>query len=258
MLQIDVVTLFPKMFDAITESGITGRARERRAYQFLPWNPRDFAANTHRTVDDRPYGGGPGMLMMVEPLAKAIRAARQRQVSAGVAKPRVIYLTPQGKLLTHQLVMSLAAESGLVLLAGRYEGVDERLIARDIDEEISIGDFVMSGGEIAAMALMDAVIRQLPGVLGDADSAQQDSFVSGLLDCPHYTRPEVYEGVAVPPVLMSGNHADINRWRLKQALGRTQQRRPDLFAERFEARGMSQDERTLLEEYRNEAQGAAK
>src|SRR5688572_10870128 len=170
MLQIDVVTLFPKMFDAITESGITGRARERKAYQFLPWNPRDFAANAHRTVDDRPYGGGPGMVMMAEPLEKAVCAARQRQLSAGVRKPRVIYLSPQGQLLKHEKVMSLAAEQGLVLLAGRYEGVDERLIARQIDEEISIGDFVMSGGEVAAMALMDAVIRQLPGVLGDADS----------------------------------------------------------------------------------------
>ncbi len=258
MLQIDVVTLFPKMFDAITESGITGRARERRAYQFLPWNPRDFSANAHRTVDDRPYGGGPGMVMMVEPLAKAVRAARQRQVSAGVARPRVIYLSPQGRLLTHKLVMSLAAESGLVLLAGRYEGVDERLIAGEIDEEISIGDFVMSGGEVAAMALMDAVIRQLPGVLGDAESAVQDSFVSGLLDCPHYTRPDVYQGVAVPPVLMSGNHADIARWRLKQSLGRTQQRRPDLWAERALTRSVSNEERALLEEYRNEAQGAAK
>jgi tRNA (guanine37-N1)-methyltransferase len=256
MLQFDVVTLFPKMFDAITESGITGRANERRVYQFLPWNPRDFAANAHRTVDDRPYGGGPGMVMMAEPLEKAVSAARQRQISAGVSKPRVIYMSPQGTLLTHAKVKSLSAEQGIVLLAGRYEGVDERLIARQFandGEEISIGDFVMSGGEIAAMALMDAVIRQLPGVLGDAQSAEQDSFVNGLLDCPHYTRPEVYEGVAVPPVLMSGNHADIARWRLKQSLGRTQQRRPDLLA----ARKLSADEQLLLKEYIAE-QGAAK
>ena len=257
MLQFDVVTLFPKMFDAITESGITGRANERRAYQFLPWNPRDFAANAHRTVDDRPYGGGPGMVMMAEPLEKAVCAARQRQISAGVSKPRVIYMSPQGKALTHEIVMSLAAEKGIVLLAGRYEGVDERLIARQIDDEISIGDFVMSGGEIAAMALMDAVIRQLPGVLGDAASAQQDSFVNGLLDCPHYTRPEVYEGAAVPPVLMSGNHADITRWRLKQSLGRTQQRRPDLLAAREAKSAVSAEERALLNEYLAE-QGAAK
>ena len=197
MLQFDVVTLFPKMFDAITESGITGRAREKLVYQFLPWNPRDFAGNSHRTVDDRPYGGGPGMVMMAEPLEKAVCAARQRQLSAGVARPRVIYLSPQGRLLTHRIVMSLAAEKGIVLLAGRYEGVDERLIVRQIDDEISIGDFVMSGGEVAAMALMDAVIRQLPGVLGDAASADQESFVGGLLDWPHYTRPETHEGQAV-------------------------------------------------------------
>jgi tRNA (guanine37-N1)-methyltransferase len=199
-------------------------------------------------VDDRPYGGGPGMVMMVEPLDKAISAARQRQISAGVRKPRVIYLSPQGSLLTHEKVMSLAAEQGIVLLAGRYEGVDERLIERQIGEEISIGDFVMSGGEIAAMALMDAVIRQLPGVLGDAESALQDSFVDGLLDCPHYTRPEVYDGMAVPGVLMSGNHADIARWRLQQSLGRTQQRRPDLLA----GREMSGNERALLEEFLKE------
>ena len=251
MLQFDVVTLFPKMFDAITESGISGRARERRAYQFLPWNPRDFSANAHRTVDDRPYGGGPGMVMMAEPLEKAVYAARQRQISAGVVRPRVVYLSPQGRPLTHATVMSLAAEKGIVLLAGRYEGVDERVIAgllADGGEEISIGDYVLSGGELAAMVLMDSVIRHLPGVLGDAESAAQDSFVSGLLDCPHYTRPEVYAGAAVPPVLMSGNHADITRWRLKQALGRTQQRRPDLLA----ARGMSADEQALLQEYRLE------
>jgi len=254
MLQIDVVTLFPKMFDAITESGITGRAKERGVYRFLPWNPRDFATNTHRTVDDRPYGGGPGMVMMVEPLDKAVSAARQRQLSAGVRKPRVIYLSPQGRLLTHALVMSLAAEQGLVLLAGRYEGVDERLVARQVDDEISMGDYVLSGGELAAMVLMDAVIRQLPGVLGDAESAQQESFVSGLLDCPHYTRPEVYQSMAVPPVLMSGHHADITRWRLKQSLGRTAERRPELLA----VRGMNAEERALLDEYRNEAQGAGK
>jgi tRNA (guanine37-N1)-methyltransferase len=257
MLQIDVVTLFPRMFDAVTELGITGRARERGVYRFLPWNPRDFSANTHRTVDDRPYGGGPGMVMMAEPLEKAVHAARQRQLSAGVGRPRVLVLSPQGKLLTHERVMALTAEQGIVMVAGRYEGIDERAMARllkDGAEEISIGDYVLSGGELAAMVVMDAVIRQLPGVLGDAESAAQDSFVRGLLDCPHYTRPEVYEGVAVPPVLMSGNHADISRWRLKQALGRTSERRPDL----LQTRGMNVEERALLEEYRNEAQGAGK
>ena len=188
------------------------------------------------------------MVMMAEPLEKAVCAARQRQISAGVGKPRMVYLSPQGRLLNHALVMSLAAEKGIVLVAGRYEGVDERVIARQIDDEISIGDYVLSGGEVAAMVVMDSVIRQLPGVLGDAQSADQESFVGGLLDWPHYTRPELYEGVAVPPVLMSGNHADIARWRLKQALGRTQNRRPDLLA----ARGMSADERVLLDAYMKE------
>lgn len=252
MLQFDVITLFPKMFDAITESGVTGRARERKAYQFLPWNPRDFATNTHRTVDDRPYGGGPGMVMMVEPLAKTIHAARQRQVSAGVRKPLVVHLSPQGRLLTHERVTALAAEQGIVMLAGRYEGIDERLVAH-VDEELSIGDYVLSGGELAAMVVMDSVIRQLPGVLGDSESAARDSFVNGLLDYPHYTRPEVYDGVAVPPVLMGGNHAEIERWRLKQSLGRTWRRRPDL----MEKRALNDDERRLLDEFKKE-QGATR
>ena len=231
MLQFDVVTLFPKMFDAVTESGITGRARERRAYQFLPWNPRDFSANTHRTVDDRPYGGGPGMVMMAEPLEKAVCAARQRQISAGVNKPRVVYVSPQGVPLTHEKVMSLAAEKGIVVVAGRYEGVDERVIARQFandGDEISIGDYVLSGGELAAMVLMDAVIRQLPGVLGDAESAVQDSFVSGLLDCPHYTRPEIFNSWSVPPILLSGHHGAIAIWREEQAQEMTRKKRPDL------------------------------
>ena len=251
MFQFDVVTLFPPMFDAVTECGVTGRAREKGLYQLVLWNPRDFAANTYRTVDDRPYGGGPGMVMMAEPLEKAIAAARQRQKSSGVKEPRVIHLSPQGRLLHHLLVMELAQEQGLVLLAGRYEGVDERLIRRSVDDEISIGDYVLSGGELAAMVVMDCVVRQLPGVLGDAESAHQDSFVNGLLDCPHYTRPEVYQGDAVPPVLLSGNHAEIGRWRFKQALGRTWQRRPDL----LEARVLSAEERALLEDFKKE-QGA--
>ena len=251
MLQFDVVTLFPAMFDAVTELGVTGRARERGLYQFVAWNPRDFAANAHRTVDDRPYGGGPGMVMMADPLGKALRAARQRQQSAGVERPRVLHLTPQGRLLDHALVAELAQEQGLVLLAGRYEGVDERLIVQQAVEEISVGDYVLSGGEIAAMVVIDSVVRQLPGVLGDAESAVQDSFVDGLLDCPHYTRPEVYEGLAVPAVLLSGNHAAIARWRKKQALGRTWQRRPEL----LERRVLSGEERSLLEEFRQDMQG---
>jgi len=248
MLQFDVITLFPQMFDAVTASGVTGRAREKGFYQLVAWNPRDFAHNAYRTVDDRPYGGGPGMVMMPEPVGRAVAAARQRQKSAGVNDPRVIHLTPQGRLLNHPLVMELAAEQGVVLLAGRYEGVDERVIAREVDTEISIGDYVLSGGELAAMVVIDSIVRQLPGVLGDADSASQDSFVNGLLDCPHYTRPEQYEGEPVPAVLLSGNHAEISRWRLKQALGRTWQRRPDLLRQRT----LSDDECRLLEEFKQE------
>jgi tRNA (guanine37-N1)-methyltransferase len=247
MLQVDVVTLFPPMFDAVTEWGVTGRARERRLFELVTWNPRDFAVNAYRTVDDRPYGGGPGMVMMPEPLEKAIAAARQRQRSSGVAKPRVVHLTPQGALLDDARVAGLAREQGLVLLAGRYEGIDERVVSRAVDDEISIGDYVLSGGELAAMVVIDCVVRRIPGALGDAESASQDSFVGGLLDHPHYTRPETYEGLAVPPVLLSGNHADIARWRLKQALGRTFRRRPDLLAKR----GMSAAEEALLEEFKN-------
>lgn len=248
MLQFDVITLFPQMFDAVTASGVIGRAREKGFYQLVAWNPRDFAHNAYRTVDDRPYGGGPGMVMMPEPLGKSLAAAKQRQKSTGVREPRVIHLSPQGRLLNHHRVMELAAEQGMVLIAGRYEGVDERVIAREVDDEISIGDYVLSGGELAAMVVIDCIVRQLPGVLGDAESASQDSFVNGLLDCPHYTRPEVYEGEPVPQVLLSGNHAEIRRWRLKQALGRTWQRRPDLLLQR----ALSEDERGLLEEFKQE------
>lgn len=254
MLQFDVVTLFPEMFDAVTEHGVTGRARERGLYQFVAWNPRDFAVNAHRTVDDRPYGGGPGMVMMAEPAGKALLAAQRRQVSAGVARPRLVHLTPQGRPLDHAAVAGLALEAGVVLLAGRYEGVDERVLEQMSIEEISIGDYVLSGGELAAMVLMDCVVRQLPGVLGDAESASQDSFVDGLLDCPHYTRPEVYEGAAVPAVLLSGNHAAIARWRLKQALGRTWRRRPDL----IERRKLSVEEQELLDEYRREQEAGGR
>ncbi len=248
MLQFDVITLFPQMFDKLAEAGVIGRAREKGIYQLVAWNPRDFAQNAYRTVDDRPYGGGPGMVMMPEPLGKAVAAARQRQKSAGVKQPRVVHLTPQGRLLDHRLVMELAAQQGLVLLAGRYEGVDERVTSRDVDDEISIGDYVLSGGELAAMVVIDCVVRQLPGVLGDAESASQDSFVNGLLDCPHYTRPEAYDGQMVPPVLLSGNHAEIGRWRLKQALGRTWRRRPDMLSKRV----LSSEEQKLLDEYKQE------
>ena len=247
-LQFDVVTLFPPMFEAISAQGVTSRALEKQIYQLTLWNPRDFTMDNYKTVDDRPYGGGPGMVMLVEPLEKAINAAKQRQREAGVKAPRVIHLSPQGKPLTHARVVSLAAEPGLILLASRYEGVDERLLRRVVDEEISIGDYVLSGGELPAMVLIDAIVRQLPGTLGDADSAAEDSFVDGLLDCPHYTRPEVYDGERVPDVLMSGNHAHIKRWRLKQSLGRTREKRPDLLA----ARPLTKEESRLLAEYEQE------
>ena len=244
-MRIDVVTLFPEMVAQAADFGVTGRARLRGLWQLGLWNPRDFTTDNHKTVDDRPYGGGPGMVMLAEPLEQAIRAAKARDADGG---RKVIYLTPQGRVLDHAKVMELAEGPGAVLLCGRYESVDERLIGRAVDEELSIGDYVLSGGELAAMVLIDAVVRQLPGVLGDEDSAAQDSFVSGLLDCPHYTRPEEYAGERVPPVLLSGNHAEIERWRLKQALGRTWLRRPDLLAER----ALSANDLKLLEEFKQE------
>jgi len=245
-IAFDAITLFPEMFAAVTQSGITRRALERQLYSLRLWNLRDFATDNYRTVDDRPYGGGPGMVMLAEPLAKAIRTARE--LRGGGGRSRVIYFTPQGVPLVHRRVLELAREQRLILLCGRYEGIDQRLIDAEVDEEISLGDFVLSGGEIAALALIDAIVRQLPGALNDADSAQQDSFADGLLDCPHYTRPEDYEGVPVPPVLLSGHHAEIRRWRLKQALGRTWVRRPDLLRQRQ----MTNEEAVLLEEFRRE------
>ena len=242
-IAFDVITLFPEMFVAVADYGITRRAREQGLWRLSLRNPRDFAVDNYRTVDDRPYGGGPGMVMLAEPLEKAIGAARASQPGA-----KVICLSPQGRPLSHERGLELAQEAGAILLCGRYEGIDERLVGRCVDEEISLGDFVLSGGEIAAMALIDAVVRQLPGALNDADSAVEDSFAAGLLDCPHYTRPEVYQGLPVPPVLLSGHHAEIRRWRLKQALGRTWLRRPEL----IERRQLSQEESVLLEEFRQE------
>ena len=247
-IAFDIITLFPEMFAAVTASGITRRALEKGLYRLDCWNPRDFTSNNYRTVDDRPYGGGPGMVMLAEPLEKAIGAAKAARLEKGLKPGRVVYLSPQGKRLTHQRVLELAQEECLVLLCGRYEGVDERLIERAVDEEISLGDFVLSGGEIAAMALVDAVVRQLPGALNDAGSAEQDSFVGGLLDCPHYTRPEEYQGMRVPDVLLSGHHEVIRRWRLKQSLARTRARRPDLLAQRRESRALTAEEKQLLRE----------
>jgi tRNA (guanine37-N1)-methyltransferase len=229
-MQFDVITLFPEMFAAITHSGVTRRAFEQKKWSLSCWNPRDFTSDNHRTVDDRPYGGGPGMVMLAKPLEAAIDAASARQVEQGLPAPRVVYLSPQGQPLTHAKVMQLTAEPGLVLLCGRYEAVDQRLLARRVDEEISLGDFVLSGGELPAMALMDAVVRQLPGVLHDDASAVEDSFVNGLLDCPHYTRPEMYEDAPVPAVLLGGHHAEIEKWRREQALKATAAKRPDLIA----------------------------
>jgi len=244
VIRFDCVTLFPEAFTAVADFGITRRAREDGLWSLVLWNPRDFTTDNYRTVDDRPYGGGPGMVMLAEPLAKAIAAAK----SAGQGEAKVIHLSPQGAVMDHRKVMELCALQRLILLCGRYEGVDERLLRGAVDEELSIGDYVLSGGELAAMVLMDAVVRQLPGALGDGSSAAQESFVNGLLEAPQYTRPEVYEGQAVPPVLMSGHHAQIERWRLKQSLGRTWIRRPEL----LERRGMSEAERKLLEEFKQE------
>ncbi|MDX5446622.1 MAG: tRNA (guanosine(37)-N1)-methyltransferase TrmD [Zoogloeaceae bacterium] len=236
------------MFAALTGSGITRRAQDRKLYAIGFHSPRDFATNAHRTVDDRPFGGGPGMVMMAEPVEQAIDAARAAQIEAAGQAGRVIYLSPQGRRLDHAKVVELATEPGLILLCGRYEGVDQRVLDDCVDEEISLGDFVLSGGELPAMVLLDAIIRQLPGALNDGDSAQEDSFVDGLLDCPHYTRPEVHRGRRVPDVLLSGNHAAIRRWRLKQSLGRTWLLRPEL----IEARTLSKEESRLLEEFRQE------
>ena len=242
MIRFDVVTLFPEMFAAITGSGITSRALEAGLYSLTTWNPRDFAADNYRTIDDRPYGGGPGMVMLAEPLERALDGIK---LAGG---GRVIYLSPQGKKLDHRRVMQLKEEHALTLLCGRYEGVDERLLQRRVDEEVSIGDFVLSGGELAAMALVDAVVRQLPGALGDDASAVEESFADGLLDCPQYTRPEIYSGARVPEVLLSGHHENIRRWRLKQALGRTWLRRPDLLA----VKKLSTEEQRLLDEFKRE------
>jgi tRNA (guanine37-N1)-methyltransferase len=238
------------MFEAVTRHGITRRALEEGGFDFRAWNPRDFVGDPHRTVDDRPYGGGPGMVMLPGPLDDCISAAVARQRAAGVEMPQVVLLSPQGERFTDAVARELAKSPGLVLVAGRYEGVDERLIARRVDREVSIGDYVTSGGELPAMVMIDAIVRLLPGSLNDAASASQDSFSEGLLDWPHYTRPEDWQGARVPEVLRSGNHAGIARWRRKQALARTLARRPDL----LEGRALTKEDAKLLEEARREQQ----
>ena len=242
-MQIAIVTIFPQMFDSFVCEGMTRRALETGQLQLEFRNPRDFTEDNHRQVDDRPYGGGPGMVMMAEPLDQAISSAR------AAVRGRVIYLSPQGRRLEQKRVRELASEAGLVLLAGRYEGVDERVLEAEIDEEISIGDYVLSGGELPAMVLIEALVRYLPGVLGNEDSVKSDSFTAGLLDWPHYTRPEVYGEDQVPPVLLSGHHEEIRRWRMKQALGRTWQKRPELLRD-IE---LTDEQRELLDLYRSES-----
>lgn len=244
--QFDVITLFPDMIQGACSYGVTGRAIERGLLSLQCWNPRDKAENAHRTVDDRPFGGGPGMVMMAEPLSRTLEDIRQQRGN----KVKLVYLSPQGRPINQQLL--LEQTNDLVLLCGRYEGIDERFIDTHVDEEWSLGDFVLSGGEIAAIAVIDAIARLIPGALGHEDSAQQDSFMNGLLDCSHYTRPEEWQGQKTPDVLMSGHHERIERWRLKQALGRTWQRRPEL----LEQRGMNELEQRLLQEYIDEL-GAA-
>ncbi len=251
-MQVSIVTLFPEMFKALSESGISSRAIEKGLLSLSTVNPRDYADDKHKSVDDRPYGGGPGMVMTVPPLASAIQAAKaameadaNSDASANDAV-KVVYMSPQGKRLDQAMVTELSQCQKLIVLCGRYEGVDERLIEAEVDEEISIGDYVISGGELAAMVLLDGVIRQLPEALGDAESAKQDSFASRpLLDCPHYSRPESINGQEVPAVLLSGDHEAIRRWRLQQSLLRTRERRPDLF-ERLE---LSREEQALLNEH---------
>lgn len=242
-MRFDVISLFPELFEIATRHGVTGRAVQRGIVNLALWNPRDYTTDRHRTVDDRPYGGGPGMVMLVKPLRDAIRAAR-----AEAPASRVIYLSPQGRRLDQAAVMEFAKRPGVILVAGRYEGIDQRVIDSEIDEEWSIGDYVLSGGELAAMVMMDAVIRVLPGVLGHEQSAEQDSFMAGLLDHPHYTRPEEIDGATVPAVLVQGDHEAIRRWRLKQALGRTWLERPDL----LQSLPLTGEQQTLLAEFKRE------
>lgn len=249
---IGLISLFPEMFRAITESGITSRAVKNGLITLAYWNPRDFTEDAYRRVDDRPYGGGPGMVMLIEPLRRSITAAKAEAARQGI-EAEVVYLSPQGRVLNQTGVQELVAKQGLILLCGRYEGVDERLIQCEVDAEWSIGDYVLSGGELPAMVLVDAVTRLLPGALGSEASAEEDSFSEGLLDCPHYTRPEVYEGEEVPPVLLSGDHAAIRQWRKLQSVKRTWQRRPELLAKAEQQGTLDKQQLKLLAELRRQA-----
>ena len=246
-ITFDVITLMPEMYLALTDYGVVGRAFKEKNVDLHLWNPRDFSHNEHKTVDDRPYGGGPGMLMMVDPIVKSIKAAKKRQEALGFNNSKVIHMAPRGKVLKHKLVKDLVQEKNLIFIASRYEGIDERISAW-IDEEISVGDFVTSGGELPTMMLIDSMVRQLPGVLNDTESAIQDSFVNGLLDHPHFTRPETYNSIKVPDILISGDHEKIRIWRLKESLKITWKKRPDLLAERL----LTKEESRLLDEIKNE------
>ncbi len=242
--KIDVVTLFPEMVETVIKHGVVRRAAEKGIVELGLWNPRKYTEDRHKTVDDRPYGGGPGMVMKYKPLRDAVKDAK-----AAAPDARVIYLSPQGRKLDQSGVKELSTKKGLILIAGRYEGIDERFIESEVDEEWSLGDYVISGGELAAMVMIDAVVRMFPGALGDSESAEQDSFMQGLLDCPHYTRPEEIDGMRVPDVLLGGNHQEIDRWRLKQALGRTWVRRPDLIT----PEELDSESKQLLQEYLQES-----
>lgn len=248
-MRFDVISLFPDMVLAAASIGVTGKALERGLVSLQVWNPRDYTVDKHKTVDDRPYGGGPGMVMKYQPLHDAVIAAKQ----ANYTNRKVVYLSPQGQTITQALLQQIPQDTQLILVAGRYEGVDERFVQLDCDEEWSIGDYVLSGGELAALIVIDAVTRLLPDVLGDEQSAEQDSYMNGLLDCPHFTRPERLAKHAVPDVLLSGNHAEIQRWRMKQALGRTWLRRPDL----LEKKQLSTEQKQLLEQFKIEVKGCA-
>lgn len=240
-MRFDVITLFPDMVRSAIAVGITGRAIESKIIDLFLWNPRDFTVDKHRTVDDRPYGGGPGMVMKYQPVHDALAAAKHVCGKTG----KVVYLSPQGKTISQELLAQAAQMQRLILIAGRYEGIDERIIEKDCDEEWSLGDFVLSGGELAALVIIDGITRLLPGALGDDESATQDSYADGLLDCPHYTRPQQINGASVPSVLMNGNHADIKRWRLQQALGKTWQKRPDL----LDKKELTEEQKLLLKEF---------